>query len=359
VFDGDIVGVGNVGIHACNGAYVQRIDDKIPSAIFNVHNENSGVERVYGIRDFEAETIYWTFPSASIAPADTDAKLPNQVLVFNYKNGSWAFNDDTFTCFGYFQTQDDLTWQSITEAWEGYDEAWVSGDFQALTRSIIAGNQEGFTFIINKNLPRNAPGLQITNLTVPVSRPRLTIIDHNFVVGEFIRVEGCLGNTLLNDTNYEIVQIVDTDNIEVVQPVFTVPPTYTGGGTITRISKIDIHTKEFNFFIKQGMNVSVPRVDFLVDRTGDGEITIDIRPSSSTLSVNTFTLETSPYALYPLEATQVRLWHPVYTQLEGTGAQLRIYLSHEQMLDFNIIRADFQLGAMIFYAKVSSSRLER
>ncbi len=359
VFDGDIVGVGNVGIHACNGAYVQRIDDKIPSAIFNVHNENSGVERVYGIRDFEAETIYWTFPSASIAPADTDAKLPNQVLVFNYKNGSWAFNDDTFTCFGYFQTQDDLTWQSITEAWEGYDEAWVSGDFQALTRSIIAGNQEGFTFIINKNLPRNATGLQITNLTVPVSRPRLTIIDHNFVVGEFIRVEGCLGNTLLNDTNYEIVQIVDTDNIEVVQPVFTVPPTYTGGGTITRISKIDIHTKEFNFFIKQGMNVSVPRVDFLVDRTGDGEITIDIRPSSSTLSVNTFTLETSPYALYPLEATQVRLWHPVYTQLEGTGAQLRIYLSHEQMLDFNIIRADFQLGAMIFYAKVSSSRLER
>ena len=144
-----------------------------------------------------------------------------------------------------------------------------------------------------------------------------------------------------------------------MEPIFTLPPTYIGGGTITRISKIDIHTKEFNFFIKQGMNVSVPRVDFLVDRTGEGEITIDIRPSSSTLSVDTFTLETSPYALYPLEATQDRLWHPVYTQLEGTGAQLRIYLSAKQMLDFNIIRADFQLGAMIFYAKVSSSRLER
>lgn len=359
IFDGDIVGVGNVGIHACNGAYVQRIDDKIPNAIFDIHNKDSGVERVYGIRDFEAETIYWTFPSAGISPSDTDPKFPNQVLVFNYKNGSWAFNDDTFTCFGYFQIQDDLTWESITETWEGYDEPWVSGDFQALTRSIIGGNQEGFTFIINKDLARNAPGLQITNLTVPVSRPRITIIDHNFIVGEFIRVEGCLGNTLLNDTNYEIVQIVDKDNIEVVDPGFTVPPTYTGGGTITRISKIDIHTKEFNFFIKQGMNVSIPRVDFLVDRTGDGAITVDIRPSSSTLSVDTFTLETSPYALYPLEESQDRLWHPVYTQLEGTGAQLRIYFSDEQMLNFNLIRADFQLGAMVFYAKVSSSRLER
>ena len=359
VFDGDIVSVGNVGIHACNGAYVQRIDEKIPELVFDVHNENSGVERVYGIRDFEAEAIYWTFPQAGRAPSDTDPKFPNQILVFNYKNGSWALNDDTITCFGYYQLQDDLTWESITETWEGYDEPWASGDFQALTRTILAGNQEGFTFVVNKDLARNAPALQITNILAPVSRPRLTIIEHNFVVGEFIRVEGCIGNTLLNDKNYEIVEIVDADNIEIVEPIFTLPPTYIGGGTITRISKIDIHTKEFNFFIKQGMNVSVPRVDFLVDRTGEGEITIDIRPSSSTLSVDTFTLETSPYALYPLEATQDRLWHPVYTQLEGTGAQLRIYLSAKQMLDFNIIRADFQLGAMIFYAKVSSSRLER
>lgn len=363
VFDGDIVSVGNVGIHACNGAYVQRIDDKIPELVFDVHNGISGVERVYGIRDFEAEVIYWTFPRAGGAPPGEEPKFPSQVLVFNYKNGSWALNDDTITCFGYYQLQDDLTWESITETWEGYDEPWVSGDFQGLSLSVLAGNQEGFTFIVNKDLGRNAPALQITNLIVSpsTSRPRLTIIAHNFVKGEFIRVEGCIGNTLLNDKNYEIKQIVNADTIEVVQPGFIVTPitTYTGGGTITRISKIDIQTREFNFFIKQGMNVSVPRVDFLVDRTGDGEITIDIRPSSSTLTVNTFTLETKPYALYPLEAHQARLWHPVYTQLEGTGAQLRIYLSDAQMLNFNIIRADFQLGAMIFYAKVSSSRLER
>jgi len=358
IFDGDIVGVGNVGIHACNGAYVKRVDEKIPELVFDVHNESSGVERVYGIRDFEAETVYWTFPQAGRAEASENPKWPNQVLVFNYSNGSWGINDDTITCFGYYQLQDDLTWASITETWEGYDEPWVSGDFQALTRSVLAGNQEGFTFIVNKDLARNAPALQITDIALSSGAIQLTVIDHNFIAGEFIRVEDCIGNTFLNDTNYEITKIVDTDTIEIVEPSFSISPTYLGGGTITRISKIDIRTKEFNFFVKEGVNQFVPRVDFLVDRTGDGEITVDTFASSSQLPLQTFNLETTPYALYPLEETQDRLWHQIYPQLEGSGAQLRIYLSDEQMLDFNIIRADFQLNAFVFHALSSSSRLQ-
>ena len=62
-FDKVILGVGNVGIHACNGANVERIDDKIPDEVFRIHNENEGVQRVYGIRDYDVEMVYWTFPS--------------------------------------------------------------------------------------------------------------------------------------------------------------------------------------------------------------------------------------------------------------------------------------------------------
>lgn len=357
VFGGDIVGVGNVGIHACNGAYVQRIDDKIPELVFEVHNANSGVERVYGIRDFEAEVIYWTFPQEARSPSGTDPKFPNQVLVFNYKNGSWALNDDTFTCFGYFQQQDFVNWSAIAETWEDFNEEWSSGDFQALTRSIIAGNQEGFTFIVSKDLARNAPGLQITRITVPVSRPRLTIIAHNFIVGEFIRIEDCIGNTILNDTIYEIVQIVDANTIEIVEPAFNSPGTYLGGGTVTRISKIDIWTKQYNFFIEQGIGSFIPRVDFLVDKTENGQITVDVVPSFSVLSVKSFILETSPYTLYALEASQRQLWHPIYTQIQGDTIQLNIYLSDNQMLDFDIILADFQLNAFIFHAQPNSIRL--
>lgn len=357
IFDGDIVGVGNVGIHACNGAYVKRIDEKIPELVFNVHNEESGVDRVYGIRDFETEAIYWTFPQVGRAPSSVNPKWPNQVLIFNYNNGSWALNDDTITCFGYYQLQDDITWQSVSEKWESYDEPWDSGDFQALTRTVIAGNQEGFTFLINKDLTRNSPALQLSDIALSGSKIQLTVIDHNFIVGEFIRVENCIGNTLLNDNNYEITKIVDKDTIEIVDPTFTIAPTYAGGGTIARISKIDIKTKEFNFFIKSGSRVQVKRIDFLVDRTATGEISIDIFPSSSDLSTQTLQLETYPYAIYPIEIYQNRLWHPLYPLVEGSGVQLRIYLNDNQLLNFDISRTDFQLHSMIFHAIAISPRL--
>jgi hypothetical protein len=357
IFGTDIVGVGNVGIHACNGAYVQRIDDKIPNLVFEVHNLNSGVERVYGVRDFESEMIYWTFPDTSRNPNNVTPRYPNQILVFNYRNGSWSINDDTITCFGYFQQQDLIIWSSIAQTWEDYDEKWNSGDFQALTRQVIAGNQEGFTFFVNINLARNAPALQITQLSVPVSRPRLTIIDHNFLVGEFIRIEDCIGNTYLNDKNYEIVQVVDKDNIEIIEPAFSLSPAYKGGGTVTRISQIDIWTKDYDFFVKEGTGVFIPRVDFLVDRSENGQVTIDLFTASSSNSSESFILETSPYALYPNEASQTRLWHPVYTQSQGDTVQLRIYLSTAQMLDFEVILADFQLNAMVFHAQENGIRL--
>ena len=37
-FDKICIGVGNVGIHACNGANVERIDEKIPDTVFDIHN---------------------------------------------------------------------------------------------------------------------------------------------------------------------------------------------------------------------------------------------------------------------------------------------------------------------------------
>ena len=62
-FDSQAVGVGNVGVHSCNGVNVTRIDQKIPDEVFKIHNDNDGPARVYGIRDYFREIVYWTFPS--------------------------------------------------------------------------------------------------------------------------------------------------------------------------------------------------------------------------------------------------------------------------------------------------------
>ena len=181
-FDKVCIGVGNVGIHACNGSNVERIDDKIPDTVFDIHNVNGGVFRVYGIRDYYVEMVYWTFPDTE---ADDDFPYPNRVLVYNYKTGTWAFNDDSITCFGYFQPTNDITWDSLTVTWDD-STTWDSGSIEAKFRQVIAGNQQGYTFICDADVPTNASVLQITDIEIGAGTSILTVIQHNLRVEDNI-----------------------------------------------------------------------------------------------------------------------------------------------------------------------------
>lgn len=86
--------------------------------------------------------------------------------------------------------------------------------------------------------------------------------------------------------------------------------TYQGNGTAARVSRIDIYTKQYNFYVKDDRNAYIQRVDFLVDKTVNGAITVDYFPSTSDesmiengLATGALTgngvLETFPYPLYP------------------------------------------------------------
>jgi len=352
-FDKITIGVGNVGIHACNGLNVERIDQKIPNEVFNIHNANDGILRVYGIRDYFTEMVYWAFPSDQ-----QEDKFPRRVLIYNYKNSSWAENDDSITCFGYFQPSSDVTWQNMEEEWQEVEAEWGSGVFQSQFAQIIAGNQEGFIFVVAPTeTSRNAPALQITNISVSASIITITSVDHNLVVGDYVVVENVQGTTGLNNNIYQVQTVPTDDTFTIVQSGVT--GTYTGAGTIARVSVIDILTKQYNFYNRYGENLIMPIVDFLVDNTQNGQITIDYYASSSNLSLRqagvdsgailgTSVLETSPYADMPLESTQSQFWHSIYPQAEGESVQLRLYLSDDQMLDSDIAWSDFELHAMLF-----------
>jgi len=365
-FDKVTLGIGNVGIHACNGSNVERIDDKIPTAVFEIANDNQGVFRVYGIRDYFVEMVYWTFPDPEI-----DTKFPNRVLVYNYKTGSWAFNDDSITAFGYFQNVTGLRWQDIPQTWQESIESWNSATLQSKFRQVIAGNQEGFTFIIDPDSPRNAPVLSITNITYPESDVvEFTVINHNLQEQDFITLENLQGVSGPIHSIFQIAKLVTADPTNKFQ-IFTseITGVYTGGGTIARVSRIDILTKQFNPYIDKDRNVYVAKVDFYVDKTEHGAITVDYFPSATTLSMidagvlstsimGTSMLETTPYALYPLEQVQERLWHPVYLQTQGETIQLHLYINDEQMLDFDIMQSDFELHAMTLFCQPTTARLE-
>lgn len=366
-FDVVAIGVGNVGVHACNGANVSRIDDKIPTAVFDIHNEDDGAYRVYGIRDYYPEMLYWTFPDATRSSA---SPYPNQILVFNYETSTWSFNIDSITCFGYYQPSSAITWDSTIITWSD-PISWSSGANQARSRQVIAGNQQGYTFLVDSNVTTNASVLQITDITTAANIVTITCINHNLDLGEYIYLQDIVDTGNLSLLNGKIFQLiagtVAPSTLTFIYDGGTLlAGTYKGNGTISRVSNINIETKEYNFYQQQGRNAYVSKVDFLLDKTDSGAIMVDYFVSTSGDSMinsgtgtllGTSVLDTSAYIDVPFEANTSRVWHPLYFQADGECVQLQFYLSDDQMRSTAIRKSDFQLNAMCWYA-TPSSRLQ-
>lgn len=371
-FDKALLGMGNVGVHACTGANVDRIDQKIPNEVFDISNQNAGVERVCGVRDYYAQMVYWAFNSGEF-----NSIYPDKVLVFNYINKTWALNEDSITAFGYYQKQTSLTWASWHTPWNQSTWAWNSGSNIGKFRNTIAGNQQGFTFIICPiECSSNAAALSITDISMaplPSYDVTITAINHNLKPGEYVLFENVSGITGINDKIYRVGLI--TPNTFIITNTDQNPGNpqrfvgaYTGGGTLARVSNIHITTKQYNFYMDKGYNAYVSKVDFFLERCG-GQVQVDYFVGSSTRSmlvdgtttnslISTSILETSAYALAPYEQSMDRFWHPLYFQADGECIQLKIYMNEGQMLDPDIALVDFQLHAMTFYATPTSSRLQ-
>lgn len=371
-FDKVALCIGNVGIHACNGSNVERIDDKIPDQVFTISNADNGVYRVYGIRDYFVEQVYWTYPSTDTS---SQSYFPNKVLVFNYKTGTWALNDDSITCFGYFNPQNGITWSNTDITWDD-PVSWDSDEVQLLFRQVIAGNQQGFTFICDADIPRNAAVLQISAITTTPAT-HLTIINHTLDEGDYIYIEGCAfnGGSGLNGLIYQVITVTNANEID-IGPLAPFTGTYAGGGRVSRVSKIDIQTKEYNFYAKDGRNAYISKIDFMVDKTGSGQLTVNFYDSTSVspilqdglangVTIGTGVLETFPYTLangvpapVEFEANQIRLWHPVYFLAEGQVVQMQLTMNDAQMTNVALRSQDFQLHAMCIYAQPTTMRFQ-
>lgn len=372
-FDKLVLTVGNTGIHACSGANVERIDNKIPQKVFEINDKSSAVSRIAGIRDFFSEMVYWTFPSD--VESNTSV-FPDRILVYNYQNGSWAFNDDSITSWGYYEQQDGATWTSTNWTWSSTNNTWGGGQTEAGFRQVIAGNQEGYTFVIDTDTSRNAPALQITNMTWVNPTLTLTVINHNLPVNSYVLIENVQGMTGVNGLIMQVQSTPTSDTLTLSPfqlpppaPIIVIAGTYTGGGTLARVSEIDILSKQWNPYVNQGRNIYLASIDFGVSKTDTGEITVDYYPSASDVSMiqngiatksimGSSILETRPYALVPLENYQTRLWHTLYFQAEGECIQIEMYFSNLQMINPDISLEEFELEAIFLKAMAVSTRLQ-
>lgn len=369
-FDKVVLTMGSTGVHACNGANVIRVDDKIPDEIFNISDKSVGTYRVAGIRDYQTELVYFSYP---IVGQPDDQPYPTQILVYNYKNGSWAKIIDNITAFGYFQQPQDLTWENATFTWEDAGaQTWSSGLTQSKQRQIIFGTPEGFILQLNHDQARNAPSASITAIAVNAPYLTLTIINHSLTDQDYIIIETALGTDLgyLDGLITKVQQAVDQNTITINIPAgYT--GTYLGGGTIARVSNLEITSKQWNPYVKDGRNFQLAKIDFCVEKTATGQVTVANYPSASSVDLNQggidsgcnlgiSVLETSPYdpTYYPLEQTQERLWHPLYFQADGEFVQISIYMSDAQMTNNAISLSDFELEGLTLYCQPTTSRME-
>lgn len=349
--------IGNESINATNGVSVEDIDENIPREVYKIHNCCESVERVYGVHDNFSQLLYWTIPSKV-----TGSRFPARLIVYNYLNNSWAFFNDSFTCFGKFQKINDMLWRTTENfypTWSVWNAPWNEGKGQSAFPDVIAGNQQGITFIIDNQRSINAPSLVITN----ISGNQLLVKDHNLQEGQYIGIEG-YGDKII----IRVEQIIDDDNIVVD---YTFPDGFKGNATITRMSKFDIFTKEFNFGTSVAKKIRIHEVHVLTTTTQNGKYIIDdiedAALSNSTWDstedkdnfLGTNVMRTMPEELTPNRINTEYDWHALQTYAKGSFVQFRFTMSDEQMRDWLIHENPFVVHAIRLFVKPFGSSIER
>lgn len=353
-FDGGSFSIGSTGIHVCNGISVTRIDKQIPNEIFTYLKSSSATQRICGIKEYYDELAYWSIPNQFAN--DVDA-FPDTILVFNYENNSWAKFDDCITAFGYFEQTIAETWENDYQRWEDDDSLWSDNVTIANNRQVIAGNQQGFTFSLSTKYNTNAPVLQVSK----VDGSTLTVVDHNLAVGDFVQFYNC---SAAGDNGIFRVSSVTDGNTIVVDGFAAVG--YTGAGTISRVSRIDIRSTAWNPYNTKGYNLNLNKMIFAVKKAQYGQITVNFYASQSNVDIvaesianlsalGTNILEMNAYDLVPLEDTQSVLWHAIYFQANGNNIQIQLTWSDEQIVDSNVVGSDFEIQAIILETSKSES----
>lgn len=345
-FDAGIIAVGNYGIISCDATGVKRIDQIIPDEVFNFHNGNDGPKRVYGIRDYSRQLVYWTFPNSTSNPT-----FPNKVLVYNYLDQSYSFFNDSITCFGTYQPFNDTTWADLAVQWQNFPYAWSSGQLQSDFPLIVAGNQQGFVFKnYNSGDISNAPSLTITAAT-QANPAVITSTNHNMSTGTIIQITGVVGMTQLNGNIYRVsmpttntfqIQTLDSSGnwITVNSTGFTA---YISGGFITIRNNFNITTKRFNPFLQEGDQIRIQWVDLFLEEA-----------STTVFTMNVYLDENPNTALEvdivsPNSDVLGKVWVRAFTSVIGQFCQLEFNFDDEQMVDPTVSNGNVVLHAMMLW----------
>lgn len=247
----------------------QRIDLDIPDTVFEIKLPNNGRERVCAQRDFINEWAYFTYPNNQ-----NRYVYPNQTLLFNYRDDSWAVFYESYTTYGTFRKQDGLTWANIGNTvgtWGGWNASWNSGDSAALLQSqIIAGNAQGFVLIRVAETSEGNSGFisNINSSTGVVTAPNHMLNDEDYII-----ISGATGTVSAYVNNLVFsVTVIDANSFRLNPTVTT--GTYTGSAVFKKMYIPYIQTKQFPVAWEMARKTRLGPQQYLFKRTDIGQITL-------------------------------------------------------------------------------------
>lgn len=367
---------GDQGYIITNQVGAERFDLDIPDQVFETSLISNGNERMCAVRDFINEWVYFTYPVNN----ELASPFPDQTLLYNYRDQSWAIFNESYTAYGVFRRQTGQTWATIGNfhpTWRQWNVPWNAGSSTLLQQEVIAGNQQGFVFFRDSDGTEEAKSLYIQSF----SNSTVTSPDHGLNAGDYIVISGALG-TIGSQVNGKIFSVsLVTQNTFLLNPptVMSSGFTYFGGGLIQRMYVPFIQTKQFPSSWGMARKTRLGVQQYLLTSTSNSQITLliylsenpnnpyndgPIIPSSNTINdslIFSTILYTCPEStnlgLTPSNINlnmvtavqQSQIWHRINTSLIGDTVQLGFTMSDQQMRDTNFTNqfAEIELHGFI------------
>jgi len=359
-----------LAITTANAIGVDRIDLDIPDQVFGFQNNNNnmGAARVWGIRNYQKELVYWNYPDSQTSAAPgVPLIFPNKILVYNYRNKTWAIFRDNATCFGTFQEQTAIDWNSQNITWDDQNVTWDDPLNHPGFPSIVKLNQQGFAHQLAIQT-QDDPSLFISGVSLSgAGILQLTIPNHNLMNGEVIMLSDLefIDSTTflpvptdLNDTIYGVYEVVDVNTIEIAYydtnqslPGYVVLGTnvgnwpftpdlatsiYVGEGLVTLFPRVNMITKDINLTQSKGLQTKLSKIDFLMEpQPNNTAVTVNlILNSAPSLTANVLLTPTNfliqnNTTLAPGDTIDYS-WFTFYQTL--TAQYFRIQLTYDDLL---------------------------
>lgn len=371
--DKGILTVGEYGFIITSSYDAQRFDIPIIQQIFQINPVQNAYERICGGRDFVNEVIYFSFNSI-FNQEDTGSNpntFPDTTLVYNYREKSFALWNETPTTYGLIKLGQ-KTWSALTDiTWETWNTPWNAQTGVSNYPFVGMGTPQGFVLLKWANPSTNDGSLTIQNIVaVNANTFTITSVNHNLSSGMYLGFSlsgnspsfiGRIAN--LGDASDNSPVALITVNFDLSNPA-TLPATIVPGTwEMSIVDQPFIQTKQFQMDWANARKTRIGAQKYFLDKTNDGEFTVEILGSQSPIPLNNSTVafpepslissaivRTRPddsLGINASQPSQQQIWHRLASSAIGDTVQLQISFSDAQMRNVPIATSPWVMHSAV------------